>query len=338
VSSAYSLDINSEIKAVSQNQTEAEKYYKLSLKAYENKDTIQAIELAKLSYGYGSVESAVILGEIFRKSNPSIRSLKESKKWYLLAANANNSEALMALGEMALLKQAGLTINDALIYLTKASDMGHTDAMVALSEIYLKGIGVDIDGQISLNFLHKASNGFNNEATKLLGDRFINIDAYKALKFYELAANAGHIEAAYITGIMYAEGLNILPNITKASSYLKQSADANYPAAQADYGLLIYQKKTKSAPDKGYSHWFKKAAYGGDKEGQFLYAFILAKGEGVQRNFQDSYYWLIKSGKSGNSSYDRDREKLKNRLESILTKEEKQKVRMLISQEDAINK
>jgi TPR repeat protein len=145
VSSAYSLDIKSEINSVSQNQTEAEKYYKLSLKAYENKDNIQAIELAKLSYGYGSVESAVILGEIFRKSNPSIRSFKESKKWYLLAANANNSEALMALGEMALLKQAGLTINDALIYLTKASDMGHTDAMVALSEIYLKGIGVDID-------------------------------------------------------------------------------------------------------------------------------------------------------------------------------------------------
>jgi hypothetical protein len=33
-----------------------------------------------------------------------------------------------------------------------------------------------------------------------------------------------------------------------------------------------------------------------------------------------------------------DREKLKSSLESILTKEEKQKVKMLISQGDVINK
>jgi len=338
VSTAYSLDNNSEIKPIYQNQAKSEKYYRLSLKAYENKDDIKAIELARLSYKYGSIDSAVILGEIFRKSNLPIRSFTEAKKWYLLAARANDANALMALGEMALLEQADLTLNDALIYFTKATDMGHTDAMIALSEIFLKGIGVDIDRPLSLNFLHNASNGFNNEATKLLGDRYINIDAGKALKYYELAANAGHIEAAYISGIMYAEGLNVLPNITQASKYLKQSADANYPAAQADYGLLIYQKKIESVPAKGYSHWFKKAAYGGDKEGQFLYAFILAKGEGVQRNFLDSYYWLIKSGKSGNSSYDMDREKLKSSLESILTKEEKQKVKMLISQEVIINK
>ena len=67
VSSAYSLDKNSEIKPISQNQTESEIYYRLSLKAYENKDYIKAIELARLSYKYGSIESAVILGEIFRK-------------------------------------------------------------------------------------------------------------------------------------------------------------------------------------------------------------------------------------------------------------------------------
>ena len=43
----------------------------------KNKDNIQAIELAKLSYGYGSVESAVILGEIFRKSNPPLGASKK---------------------------------------------------------------------------------------------------------------------------------------------------------------------------------------------------------------------------------------------------------------------
>ena len=285
------------------------------------------------------MESSLLIGEILRKSDPPLKNLKKAKKWYLLAANQNIPDAFIALGEMALLKQAELTLNDALLYFTKASDMGRTDAMIALSEIYFKGIGVNINKPLSLDILQKASNGFNNEATKLLGDRYINIDADKALKFYELAANAGHIEAAYISGIMYAESLNVVQNIAKASKYLKQSAHANYPPAQADYGLINLSKKSQNQHlDRGFAYWFRKAAYGGDKEGQFLYAFILAKGEGVQRNFQDSYYWLIKSGKSGNSSYDMDREKLKSSLESILTKEEKQKVKMLISQGDVINK
>ncbi len=337
MSSAYTLDNNSEYKIISQNQLDSERYYKLSLKAYENNNDIQALEFAKLSYEYGSVESSLLIGEILRKSDPPLKNLKKAKKWYLLAANQNIPDAFIALGEMALLKQAELTLNDALLYFTKASDMGRTDAMIALSEIYFKGIGVNINKPLSLDILQKASNGFNNEATKLLGDRYINIDADKALKFYELAANAGHIEAAYISGIMYAEGLNLVQNIAKASKYLKQSAHGNYPPAQADYGLLIYQKKVKADLDKDFAYWFKKSAYGGDKEGQFLYSFILAKGEGVQRNFKDSYYWLLKSGKSGNNAYDLDRENLKKSLESILNKEEIQKAKILISQESISN-
>jgi len=71
---------------------------------------------------------------------------------------------------------------------------------------------------------------------------------------------------------------------------------------------------TKS--DTEAAKWFEKSAKGGDKEGQFLYAFTLAKGEGVTQNFEEAYYWLLKSDKSGNDDYDKDRAELKKRLEA----------------------
>ena len=63
------------------------------------------------------------------------------------------------------------------------------------------------------------------------------------------------------------------------------------------------------------ARWFEKSAQNGDKEGQFLYAFTLAKGEGVAQSYEDAYYWLLKSGNSGVDDYDKDREALKKRLE-----------------------
>ena len=61
---------------------------------------------------------------------------------------------------------------------------------------------------------------------------------------------------------------------------------------------------------------FEKSARGGDVEGQFLYAFTLAKGEGVTQNFEEAYYWLLKSGQSSVDDYDKDKAKLKERLEA----------------------
>jgi len=61
-----------------------------------------------------------------------------------------------------------------------------------------------------------------------------------------------------------------------------------------------------------------KSANAGDAEGQFLYAFTLAKGEGTARNLEEAYYWALKSGVSGVDEYDADREALRTGLEGQL--------------------
>lgn len=257
-------------------------------------------------------------GYILRYGKAGNTDMMASRAWYEKAAMKGHPDAFVALGEMGLRNQAGLTKTDAVSWLTRASDAGRTDAMLALSDLYRMGQGVSTNTTESERLLTNASQSFDSEATKRLGDSLFERDPKRALKQYEAAAKAGHIEAAYIAGVMYAENFEIRPNSTRSAALLKQAALGGHPAAMADYGLLVYQGYSAEKSDEDAAEWFRKSAIAGDAEGQFLYAFTLAKGEGLEQDFEEAYYWALKSGQSGVDDYDADRDALRKGLEGKL--------------------
>jgi len=286
-----------------------------ALARFEAGDKRTALAYASSAAHKGSADAAVMAGYILRKGEAGYVNLDHARAWYTMAAQKNHPDALVALGEMAIKNEAGLIHADAVSYLTRASDMGRTDAMRALSDLYRTGQGTQANAAQSENFLKKASESFDKDATKRLGDSYFEKDPEQALKYYEQAAEAGHVEAAYIAGVMYAENYDIRPNSARSAALLKQAAEGGHAAAQADYGLLVYQGAGATRSEAEAARWFEKSAQGGDGEGQFLYAFTLAKGEGVAQNFEEAYYWLLKSGKSSVDDYSKDKAKLKQRLE-----------------------
>ena len=316
MSGAFTAGLTSAAYAESTTSTQPSVSFDDALSAYNSGDKITALSHARVAARGGSSDAAVMAGYILRKGDAGTINLTEAKSWYMQAANKNHPDALVALGEMAIKNEAGLTQSDAVAYLTRASDMGRTDAMRALSDLYRTGQGTVPSTKKSQSLLKKASQSFDSDATKRLGDSYFEKDPKKALKYYEQAADSGHVDAAYIAGVMYAENFEIRPNSAKSASLLKQAALGGHAAAQADYGLLVYQGYGAAQSEAEAAKWFEKSAKGGDKEGQFLYAFTLAKGEGVTQSYEDAYYWLLKSDKSGNDDYDTDRAELKKRLEA----------------------
>ena len=287
-----------------------------ALKRYEAGDKRTALSYASSAANNGSTDAAVMAGYILRKGEAGYVNLEHARRWYQLAASKSHPDALVALGEMAIKNEAGLTQADAISYLTRASDMGRTDAMRALADLHRTGQGTPTDVNQSEKYLKKASESFDKDATKRLGDSHFEKDPKQALKYYEQAAASGHVEAAYIAGVMYVENFNIRPNSSRSAALLKQAAEGGHASAQADYGLLVYQGAGAARSETEAAKWFEKSARGGDVEGQFLYAFTLAKGEGVTQNFEEAYYWLLKSGQSSVDDYDKDKAKLKERLEA----------------------
>ncbi len=284
--------------------------------AYEGGDFVRALSLSESAASSGHTESQVMAAHILLRGKAGILDYTKAADLYRLAAAQNNADAQMGLGEMALRSLAGLTPSDAMPWFSLAAQAGRQDAMRAIGEMYLKGQGIAPDPDKAADWLARAADFGDDMADRKMADSLFDTDPAKALTFYEKAAAKGDNEAAYIAALMYDENLEIRPNSEKMVALMRQAADSGHAAAQADYGLWVYQGRGMNPDATEAARWFAKSAQGGDQEGQFLYAFTLAKGEGVPRNYEEAYYWLLKSGESGVSEYDQDRVVLRQRLEA----------------------
>ena len=297
--------------------------YQSALTAYENGNIANAFIFAKLAGAGGDADAQTLVGHILQKGELGDPDYNQAVKWYLKAAMQDNTDAMVALGQMGLLSQGGLSVSDGRNWLEKAAKLGRTDAMRALSDMYHLGKGTPPDPAKRRSWLFKAANQGDMLAMRKLGDLDFEDSPKNALVWYEKAAQLGDPESAYFAGVMYAENFAIKPDAKKSADWLRLAALAGHPAAQADYGLMVYQGNGTERSVKDAVIWFKKSALGGDPEGRFLYAFTLAKGEGVKQSFEDAYYWLLRadedSGATGIDAYDRDRAELKKRLEDNIS-------------------
>ncbi len=283
--------------------------------AYTLGDVTQALNFATFAADNGLADAQVMVAHIYLRGEAGTIDHTKAADYFRKAATQQNVDAYMGLGEMSLRSLAGLTPSDALPWFSSAAQAGRRDAMRAIGEMYLKGQGVIPDADKAAHWLEKAAMRGDEHADRKMADSLFETEPVKALALYEKAAAAGDNEAAYIAAIMYEENLDIRPNTNRMVELMRQAAESGHAAAQADYGLLVYQGRGTSMNVNEAAEWFGKSARNGDSEGQFLYAFTLAKGEGIAQSYEEAYYWLLKAGESEVSTYNQDRIVLRERLE-----------------------
>lgn len=289
--------------------------FNIAVDAYTLGDYSRALNFATFAADNGLPDAQVMVAHIYLRGLSGIVDHNKAADYYRKAAAQQNSDAFMGLGEMAQRSLAGLTPSDAMTWFSSAAQAGRKDAMRAIGEMYLKGQGVTPDSDKAEFWLAKAAQMGDSQADRKMADSLFETDPVKALEYYEKAAAGGDHEAAYIAALMYEENYEIRPDTTRMTALMRQAAESGHAAAQADYGLLVYQGRGTAPDITGAAKWFEKSAHGGDSEGQFLYAFTLAKGEGVEQSYEDAYYWLLKSGESEVSTYNQDRITLRDRLD-----------------------
>ncbi|MBE7067215.1 MAG: sel1 repeat family protein [Ruminococcaceae bacterium] len=215
--------------------------------------------------------------------------------WLNKAVELNNPLALVEMGNYIYNKANGDKdqIKQAEAYYSKAHAVNPNYGYEELVDIFLS------EAELSPEFIYQSYIRLMPRTRKALYLRACCLEKLnkmkKALKFYEIAANAGDEDAALILGWKYMHGENVPQDINKAMSYLDFCAKKSNPKAYIYigyghlYGLLGKENSNEA------KKWFKKAADKGDAEGMWFLGNI----EERDFNNKEALKWYEKGAALG---------------------------------------
>lgn len=121
-------------------------------------------------------------------------------------------------------------------------------------------------------------------------------DYEEAIKWYRLAANAGHATATYELCCCYMEGLGIPKDDKEAIRLLVKAAEMGEPSAQSVLGTVIELGKYGFDVDIRESlNWYMKAAQKGNALAQLKVGDAYIEGDLLQRDEDKGIEYLTKA-------------------------------------------
>lgn len=304
-----------------------------ALEAFEAGDMDTALEQARGAGELGNMDAMALAGYIQTLQAKNAVQLTEARAIYEIAADAGNTDAMIALADMGLAGKGGLNPDDAKVWLTKAATAPdpRADAHFALYQHYL-GNG---EAGLAESHLLSAANGGWPEAMETLGWNMLVTDRAAGLEWLAKAGEAGRIDAAYEAGLLLADSDDAAADPARGHTLLLSAAKSGHAPAMTATGLSFYQGRAGAPDVDAAAKWFEIAASAGEPEGMYLWAFALTKGEGTSQDFGEAFYWLLSMEPGEDADLRRDRDRLIAALEANVPSEKLSFARLRVKQEKA---
>lgn len=311
---------------VSQNKTEAAKWYEKSGTSYaqyalgnlyfygqgveQNYDRALKLYLNVGNNGFASLKCA----EMYQNGLGCETSPEQAEYYYKKAfaefvkAEENQPDDIFEyqLGRMLYYGQGHTPDLEASIaYLELATDKKNVNAAYLLSKIYIE---YDMNGKIpkAIEMLSElADKGEHIQAQYTLGRLYIlpesdYYDLQKGISYLEKAANKEHEYAQYYTGKCYSDSELKIYDIAKGVAYLEAAKEQGNDPAKYRLGKLYLDSESKTyQPDKGLQY-IQELAEEGHEFAQIKLGCEYLKGVHVQRSVPDAEAWLTKASEQGN--------------------------------------
>ena len=162
---------------------------------------------------------------------------------------------------------------EALKWLLKVAELGHSDAQYWLGVMYNNGQGVIQNFVEAAKWYRKAAEQGHRGAQCSLGFMYENgqgvrQDYAEAVKWYWNAAQQGDVNAQCNLGFMYETGQGVVQNYTEAEKWYLKAAEEGLARAQYNLGNMYLWGKGVEQDVYEAVIWFKKAAKQGDEIAQ----------------------------------------------------------------------
>ena len=207
--------------------------------------------------------------------------------------DSKNSWELLEQGEKSFVKKNYLV---AVENFEKAAELGETDAMEKLADMYIYGIGIDRDIKKAVNYLEKAADIFyNNE---------FDFSSGKCIKAYVQAAYFGSkyaldkVAEIYLESLLAEENKYLESDTWEKYQFFAESSEAMEQGSDLDRSEnVIYERqgkygdKYKLSGDQNYFSCMGYAAKLGNAKAMTELAFLYRDGLGIHKNKNKSDRW-----------------------------------------------
>lgn len=149
---------------------------------------------------------------------------------------SENTDSMIQEAIALAMAEADADMVKALSLFEEAAALGNSDAQFFAGEMYLQGIGADVDTQRAATYFQQAFEQGNRNAFSIyakfcfLGTGGVPQDYEKAAAIFSVIADTD-AEAAYMLGVMSTFGMGVPANFKKAITYLEQAEASGYTQA-----------------------------------------------------------------------------------------------------------
>ena len=123
-------------------------------------------------------------------------------------------------------------------------------------------------------------------------------DYDRAVAAWQPLAARGDADAAFNLGHAYRLGRGVAQDMATAERYYRQAAEAGHVEAQAMYGLLLFQagRRQEAMP------FVQRAAEHGDPRAQYVFGTALFNGDLAPRDWPRAYAYMSRAAAAGSAS------------------------------------
>ncbi|HRE61263.1 MAG TPA: tetratricopeptide repeat protein [Micropepsaceae bacterium] len=214
----------------------------------------------------------------------------------------------------------------ALLHWEPLAEDGDPRALYNIGLLYAQGWGVSKDMAIAMDLWLKAARqnhvrAAHNLALALLAGepadgsgQLGEPDTAQAVKWLEIGVNAGYANSEYTLGKLFAEGIGVTRDPSRAAELFQMAAEQGFARAQYNLGKIYRDGDGVAKSPELSIHWFREAAERGHARAQDKLADRYARGDGVPQDDIEALKWAILAAAHGYAPAAERRDELRARM------------------------
>lgn len=293
----------------------------------------RALPMLRAAAESGHARAAARLGSLHEQGHGMEKNLDEAKRWYRLAADREQADAMAALGRLLLAEPAaheqalsllqraaaqnepnaqyqlgwllarrgGADEAPAYGLFVKAAQQGHVGAQLAVATHLLAGRGVAADREAAGKWVERAAAGRDPVAHYLLARFSASAGAAgreRAHSAYRVAAEAGHREAQFALAELLAQSAAEADR-RQAAEWFARAHEAGHKVAGNRLGELYRDGAGVARQTEKARGLFQFAAEHGNVNAMYNLATMQDKGLGGPRDTVSALAWYARAADAG---------------------------------------